>query len=164
MNPAQKTLAEKLARMRAAKDAGNSTGTTANTTPDEVRQESEVQEVKEPEKQSSEVSVPAPVQTVAQVAEIPKQPAVDHPIKMQLAELEAALNQKQPEFKTILRDIHTKLRQDPAIVTLLSDEEIGGILDGLKHHAQVEIIAPKAKKTASKETKAKLANLDAGDL
>ena len=77
----------------------------------------------------------------------------DHPLKMQLASLEQALLEKLPEFRTILRDIHSKLRQDPDTVTAMSEEEIGILVDGLIHHANVEVIAPKAVKAAKKASK-----------
>lgn len=77
----------------------------------------------------------------------------DHPLKMQLAELEQALTEKLPEFRTILRDIHSKLRQDPEIVTALSEDEIATIVSGLVHHANVEIVSPKAVKAAKKAAK-----------
>lgn len=77
----------------------------------------------------------------------------DHPLKMALAELEQALTEKLPEFRTILRDIHSKLRQDPEVVTALSEDEIAVIVSGLVHHANVEIVAPKAIKAAKKAAK-----------
>lgn len=184
MNPAQKLLQEKLARLRATKDASSNSGNASNEpakqsgeTPQTRIEESKTTAQESKELQVSE-GVPTTVQPREESVSICQQHAnqegseaknaevtgTDHPIKMQLAELEAALNDKQPGFKTILRDIHTKLRQDPAIVTLLTDEEIGGILAGLKHHAQVDVIAPKAAKTAKKETKAKIANMSADDL
>lgn len=175
MNPAQKALQDKLARMRAAKnDSGQPNNDSGQV---EAEKQNPMAKVTQPapelEKLPEATSVSPPAQ-VTETTEPAKQENVperisavaqtDHPIRMQLAELEAALNDKQPGFKTILRDIHTKLRQDPAIVTLLSDEEIGQILAGLKQHAQVEIIAPKEKKTASKEQKARVANMTADDL
>lgn len=72
----------------------------------------------------------------------------DHPLVMELAELEQALTEKLPEFKTILRDIHSKLRQDTELVAALSEEEIELIVTGLTRHASLEIIAPKAAKAA----------------
>lgn len=77
----------------------------------------------------------------------------DHPLKMQLAELEQALTEKLPEFRTILRDIHSKLRQDPDVVTAMSEEEIGILVDGLIHHANVEVITPGKVKAAKKAAK-----------
>lgn len=174
MNPAQKALQEKLAKMRQAK-AGSTGQAPASLTEEkkeevknEIQQQTEtrvetgdsIPEVKQvletPDTKGESISIPD--------SQMPESKGTDHPIKMQLAELELALNQKLPEFKTILRDIHTKLRNDPEIVTALSDEEIGQILTGLKHHAQVEIIAPKAAKESKKATKAAIANMTADDL
>lgn len=177
MTPAQQALKDKLARLKAA--GGNSNGTPASSGTSgstEIQQSipEQKQEVPKNEGQPDSVQVPkgelapGPVVLPEPKTEIVSKPnpvsEVDHPIKMQLAELEQALNDKLPGFKTILRDIHTKLRQDPAIVTLLSDEEIGGILAGLKHHAQVEIIAPKAAKAKKAAGKAMVANMSADDL
>lgn len=188
MTPAQQALKDKLAKLKAAGGnsngtVGNSQATPANPAPVEIKQEQEVQKVSEPEGQSSELQMAEKVLNNSETREksgtedsqvstkeniperiSPQVQGVDHPIKMQLAELEQALNEKLPGFKTILRDIHAKLRQDPAIVTLLSDEEIGGILAGLKHHAQVEIIAPKAAKAKKASAKAIAANMSADDL
>jgi hypothetical protein len=85
----------------------------------------------------------------------------DHPLVMQLAELEAALTQNLPEFRTILRDIHLKLRTDPDCVTALSEDEIGAIVHGLIRHAEIEIVAPRAVKGAKKAAKVPIS---AGDL
>lgn len=177
MNPAQKALMEKIARMKAGQasqvpapkpiieevkeekkeDVIQSAGN-ANLEV-QAQQAPQVQEISKPEEQSTPVQISTSASSTATETSKPSsQP--DHPIKMQLAELAQALEQKQPGFKTILRDIHCKLRQDPDIVTALSDEEIGGILSAMKHHAQVDIIAPKAVKAAKKALK----NVGADDL
>ena len=78
----------------------------------------------------------------------------EHPLVMQLAELEAALTSRLPEFRTILRDIHSKLRQDPAMVTALSEEQVGCIVQGLITHANIDVITPKAIKASKKASKA----------
>lgn len=77
----------------------------------------------------------------------------DHPLVMQLAELEAALTENLPEFRTILRDIHSKLRSDPDCVTALSEDEIGAIVHGLIRHAEIEIVAPAKLKAVKKASK-----------
>lgn len=87
--------------------------------------------------------------------------ADDHPIIMKLAELEQALLESLPDFRTILRDIHAKLRQDPMIVTAMSPEQVGVVVRGLMHHAQVEVLAPKAVKASKKAAKTPI---NAGDL
>lgn len=85
----------------------------------------------------------------------------DNPLMMQLAELEDALLKKLPEFRTILRDIHTKLRQDPEVVTILTEDEVSLIVSGLVTHANVDIIAPRTVKAAKKAAKTPIS---AGDL
>jgi hypothetical protein len=181
MNPAQKALMEKIARMKAGQASAQaavvkskqteekkedviSTNSQGNVNQQEtVQQSPQVQETSEPEEQSGNPISNEGITSLAETktTETTKPSSQqDHPIKMQLAELAEALEQKQPGFKTILRDIHGKLRQDPDIVTALSDEEIGGILSAMKHHAQVDIIAPKAVKAAKKTLK----NVGADDL
>ena len=179
MTPAQKALQEKLARVRAAKNESPKTKETSKESKEvESIQERKVQEVSNTSGESGNSGIPKKESTAVQ-SSTPASPEIpacnserstvqfsqtEHPLKMQLAELEAALNEKQPGFKTILQDIHAKLRNDPAIVTLLSEDEIGGIVEVLKQHAQVEIIAPKAAKTKKAATKALLANMSADDL
>ena len=87
-------------------------------------------------------------------------PASDHPLVMELAELEQALLQQLPEFKTILKDIHGKLRQDPELVAIMTEEEIELVVRGLTKHATVEIIAPKAAKAARKSAKTPISAAD----
>lgn len=52
--------------------------------------------------------------------------------KNMLLELEDKLNNRVDNFPYLLRDIHQHLRRDPEIVTVLSDEEIGLIIRGIK--------------------------------
>lgn len=85
------------------------------------------------------------------VNELPTKASPTHPLALEMAELETALNAEVPGFLTILQDIHIKLRKDPDVVTLLSDEEIGVIVRGLERHANVTITAPKAAKTRIKK-------------
>lgn len=53
----------------------------------------------------------------------------------------------------LLRDIHTILRKDPEIVTILSEEEIGTIISGLKEVAKVDITTSAVKKAGTKTLK-----------
>lgn len=52
--------------------------------------------------------------------------------KNMLLELEDKLNSRIDNFPYLLRDIHQHLRKDPEVVTVLTDEEIGLIVRGLK--------------------------------
>lgn len=71
-------------------------------------------------------------------------------VKQQIAELSAALQASHPQMPTLLRTIHSSLKQDPELVTALSEEEICAIVTGLKKHTQLELVsATMAKKGKS---------------
>lgn len=76
-----------------------------------------------------------------------------HPLAMEMAELEDALNSEVPGMVNILSTIHKKLKADPECVTLLDDEEIGLIVAGLEKHTNVTIVSPNAVKAAKKASK-----------
>jgi len=81
-------------------------------------------------------------------------------IQEKLARLEESLNNSTPGIATLLRDIHTSLKKDPDVVTLLSEEECSILVRGLKKQTSTEIAtsalkAPK-KKALSKMTTADL--------
>ena len=71
-------------------------------------------------------------------------------IQQTISELESALLNAHPEMPTLLRKIHTKLKSDPAIVTLLSEEEIAHVINGLKVQTNVSLIS--AKKPAAEKS------------
>ena len=81
-------------------------------------------------------------------------------IQEKLASLELALIGKLPTIKTLLRDIHRSLKGDPDTVTILSEEECGILVEGLKYQTKVEIATTatkaKPKKALSKMTVADL--------
>lgn len=88
-----------------------------------------------------------------------------HPLAMQFAELEAALNEKDSQFPTILRQIHRQLGQDAELVTQMTEEEIQLIVTGMVVYAQAEIVEPaKAKAAKSAVTKASKKTITADDL
>jgi predicted transcriptional regulator len=58
---------------------------------------------------------------------------------MQIAELEQALLSSHPSLPTLLQQIHRAIKQDPDAVTLLSEEEIGVIVNGLSRQTQTAI-------------------------
>ena len=81
-------------------------------------------------------------------------------IQEKLARLEEQLLAATPEMPTLLRDIHTSLKKDPDVVTLLSDEECSILVRGLLKQTQTTITtsvlkAPR-KKAMSKMTTADL--------
>lgn len=70
-------------------------------------------------------------------------------IQSTIQEMESALLAAHPEMPTLLRKIHSKLKADPELVTLLSEEEIAQVINGLKVHTNVQLTAPK--KSASEK-------------
>ena len=78
-------------------------------------------------------------------------------IKEKLAMLDDSLKENLPNMATILRDIHTQLKDDPDTVTLLSEEECNILVEGLKAKTQTVIAtaalkSSKAKKALKKTT------------
>jgi hypothetical protein len=79
-------------------------------------------------------------------------------IKMKIAELQECILKAHPKMPMLLREIHGVLKSDPDNVTLLSEEDIGVIVSGLKLQTKTEIVA----KTLSK--KSVLKNTQLADL
>lgn len=87
-------------------------------------------------------------------ADIASRTTSDHPLSMQFAEMEQALLAADPTFKTILRDVHRQLGNDPELVTMMTEDEIQLVVRGLIVHAKAEIIEPAKAKTVKKEVAA----------
>ena len=60
-------------------------------------------------------------------------------VQEKLASLEDMLVKGTPNIATLLRDIHRQLKSDPAVVTLLSEEECSILVRGLKKQTSTEI-------------------------
>lgn len=71
---------------------------------------------------------------------------IDDSLKMAIAELETALTSATPNMPTLLRQIHTALKQQPGQVTLLSEEDILTIVKGLERQTGVALLAGQKKK------------------
>lgn len=67
-------------------------------------------------------------------------------IKEKLAELEAALLEGTPNMPSLLRIIHSTLKKDSDLVTLLSEEECSILVQGLKKQTSTEIATSALKK------------------
>lgn len=86
-------------------------------------------------------------------------------LKLKMAELEAALLQELPEMRVILKDIHDALKEDPENVTILSDEERGIIIRGLKRSVNEEIAVSSSKKpTTAAAVKKSMKNKSEDDI
>jgi len=58
-----------------------------------------------------------------------------------IAQLNNALLTSHPSMPVLLRTIHKQLRDDPELVTILSEEELGIIVNSLKKQTNTEIVA-----------------------
>jgi len=67
--------------------------------------------------------------------------------------IESVMLTAHPRLPYLMREIHKILADDPAVVTLLSEEQIGEIVKGLAAHTNVELAASTIKKTTKKPLK-----------
>lgn len=74
-----------------------------------------------------------------------------------VSQLQEALLSRHPTMPGLLRDIHTALRAQPENVTLLNEDQISVIVNGLKEQTGV-VFAAAAMSTGSKGLKAKIAS------
>lgn len=80
-------------------------------------------------------------------------------IKEKTLQLEQALLSQHPSMPSLLKDIWLTLKQNPDQVTLLSEEDIGIVVRGLKQQTKTEI------STTALKTKGKsLKNISLDDL
>ena len=56
-----------------------------------------------------------------------------------IQEIDITLNQSLPGLAGLLRTIHTQIKKDPDLVTILSDEECSVLVRGLKEHTKIEL-------------------------
>lgn len=78
-------------------------------------------------------------------------------IREKIAALQAHLLTAHPLIPSLLRTIHTQLKSDPEIVTLLAESEIKVIVSGLQHTTKIHLAE------VSKPKKKTLKNLDLDD-
>jgi len=82
-------------------------------------------------------------------------------LKEKCAELSNLLLAKHPRMPVLLREIHTALRQQPENVTLLSEEDISIIVNGLKVQTGVEFAKSATAGPGAKSAVAKIKSLGA---
>lgn len=70
-------------------------------------------------------------------------------LKNKVAALQKSIHAAHPNMKVLLREIHTHLKNDPEQVTLLDEDEIGIIVNGLKKQTATEIVTQVAKKASN---------------
>lgn len=85
-------------------------------------------------------------------------------IKSKIAEMNSLLLSAHPSMPVLLRDIHSQLRRDPELVTIITEEEIGMIVNGLKKQTATELVTQTVKASKSAATKKAIAKLTVDDL
>jgi hypothetical protein len=73
-------------------------------------------------------------------------------VSEKILSLQSALLSQHPQLPILLREIHITLKENPDCVTLLTDEEVGVIVNGLKKQTATEI-ATVALKSKTKSLK-----------
>lgn len=153
-------IAAKLAELRAKKAA-------------EAAANKETQDAQKEVEAIKEATVPAPVaKQEAPIANTPSGPAtipqtmtigtartseIDHMQFMeQMQELATAIHTQHPKMPVLLMQIHKHLRNDPELVTTLSEEEIGVIVNGLKIQTKTELVGTIAKQSKARDKKTNL--------
>lgn len=72
---------------------------------------------------------------------------IQEQLQDKIAEIQTTLETSAPGLPSLLRTVHSQLKKDPELVTLLSDEECSVIVNGLKEHTKIELacVAVKSK-------------------
>lgn len=84
-------------------------------------------------------------------------------IKARINQLDEALKAAHPQMPILLREIHKTLKEDPAVVTLLAEEDIATIVRGLEKQTNTFIAASMSKPTAAaKKALSKVTSNDLG--
>lgn len=78
---------------------------------------------------------------------------ISEQISEKLLQLDSALKSQHPTYPVLLREIHKTLKAYPENVTLLSDEEIGVLVNGLKRQTSTEIATVAIKNSKTKSIK-----------
>jgi len=82
-------------------------------------------------------------------------------LKEKVGQLSQLILDKHPKMPTLLREIHTTLRQYPEQVTLLTEEEISVIVSGLAVQTNTAFVEKATKPAAAKSLTAKIKSLGA---
>lgn len=105
------------------------------------------------------------VESVEQSASksITQEPLSQHQIiSSKISELQSQLLANHPQMPLLLREIHSTLKNNPAVVTLLSEDEIRVIVNGLQKQTNTYLVQSI---TSSKGSKTKaLKNVSSADL
>ena len=86
-------------------------------------------------------------------------PGIGFELREKVLQLQSLILERHPKMPVLLREIHTALKLQPENVTLMSEEEINIIVEGLKVQTGVEFAASAIKSASSKSTISKIKSL-----
>lgn len=78
---------------------------------------------------------------------------IEQTLIAKIENLEAQILAAHPSLPLLLRQIHTLIKENPATVTVLTEEQIGIIVSGLKIQTKTELVSASLKKTTVKSLK-----------
>lgn len=85
-------------------------------------------------------------------------------IQEKIASFQAALLEKHPRIPTLLQEIHQALKAQPENVTLLSEDEIRVVVNGLEHHTNTFLAQSVVSSKSKQGSTARLKNLSEDDI
>lgn len=85
-------------------------------------------------------------------------------ISSRIKQLSESILSSHPQMPIQLREIHKNLKEDPAIVTLLSEEEICVVVNGLERQTNTFIAASMSPAKTSAAAKKALSKVTSSDL
>lgn len=95
-----------------------------------------------------------PLQTAIPISEVYAD------IQSKILALQDQLLSTNPQMPTLLRTIHSQLKNDPAIVTLLTEDECNIIVQGLEKQTNTFLAGAISKPSAAKKASMKNVKID----
>lgn len=102
-----------------------------------------------------------PSQLIA--SEVPLPTSATQQIEERITLLQDSLEKQLPDYKNLLRTIHSILQKDEELVHVLKEEQIGVVLAALQKHKGV-VIATVVEKAGKREANKKLAATTVEDI
>lgn len=91
-------------------------------------------------------------------------PKIPVDLENKILALQAATVARLPSMPNILQDIWNALKQQPENVTLLEEEQINIVFQGLEAQTNTRLVEIAVKSTKSKSVASKLKNLSVDDI
>lgn len=85
-------------------------------------------------------------------------------IQSKLQELQSSLLERHPRMPVMLREIHSLLKQNPEVVTLMSEEEVAIVIAGLSEQTKTHLAGSVMKSAKSASATKALKTVKTDDL